>query len=117
MRAELIEIWKREKKTVLFVTHDVEEAVQLSDRVVIMNRRPATISAVIEVKLPRPRDLDSPEYIRLRDEIFYLMGFVPAGIALHNDRGEGANGSAPATQNNRDEYQLQEPLGVGRDSD
>src|SRR5437764_6081574 len=43
MRAELIEIWRREKKTVLFVTHDVEESVQLADRLVVMRRRPSTI--------------------------------------------------------------------------
>src|SRR5712691_8671606 len=43
MRTELIEIWRREKKTVLFVTHDVEESVQLADRVVVMSRRPAVI--------------------------------------------------------------------------
>ncbi|MDQ1523695.1 MAG: NitT/TauT family transport system ATP-binding protein [Pyrinomonadaceae bacterium] len=74
MRAELVEIWQRERKTVLFVTHDVEEAVQLSDRVVVMSKRPATISTIIDVKLPRPRDLDAPEYLSIRDEIFEVMG-------------------------------------------
>ncbi len=74
MRAELIEIWQRERKTVIFVTHDVEEAVQLSDRVVVMSKRPSTISTIIDVKLPRPRDLDAPEYLSIRDEIFEVMG-------------------------------------------
>ncbi|HEX8128480.1 MAG TPA: tryptophan 7-halogenase, partial [Pyrinomonadaceae bacterium] len=74
MRADLVEIWQRERKTVLFVTHDVEEAVQLSDRVVVMSKRPATISTIIDVKLPRPRDLDAPEYLSIRDEIFEVMG-------------------------------------------
>ncbi|HEV2707572.1 MAG TPA: ATP-binding cassette domain-containing protein [Pyrinomonadaceae bacterium] len=77
MRAELVEIWQRERKTVLFVTHDVEEAVQLSDRVVVMSKRPATISTIIDVNLPRPRDLDSHEYLSIRDEIFEVMGFSP----------------------------------------
>lgn len=78
MRAELSEIWQREKKTVLFVTHDVEESVQLADRVVIMSKRPATITSIIDVKLPRPRDLDSAEYLGIRDEIFDIMGLGQA---------------------------------------
>ncbi len=79
MRAELVEIWQRERKTVLFVTHDVEEAVQLADRIVVMSKRPATISTIIDVNLPRPRDLDSHEYLGIRDEIFEVMGFGPTG--------------------------------------
>lgn len=79
MRAELVQIWQREKKTILFVTHDVEEAVQLADRVVVMSRRPATLRSVIDVKLPRPRDLDSSSYIEIRDEIFETMGMDHSG--------------------------------------
>jgi NitT/TauT family transport system ATP-binding protein len=74
MRSDLIRIWQAEKKTVLFVTHDIEEAVQLADRVIIMSRRPATIQTVIEIDLPRPRDLDSPGYLHKRDAIFQSMG-------------------------------------------
>lgn len=74
MRSDLIRIWQAEKKTILFVTHDIEEAVQLADRVIIMSRRPATIQQVVPVDLPRPRDLDSPGYLHTRDEIFQLMG-------------------------------------------
>lgn len=74
MRSDLIRIWQAEKKTVLFVTHDIEEAVQLADRVVVMSRRPATVQTVINVDLPRPRDLDSHGYIECRDQIFKAMG-------------------------------------------
>ncbi len=74
MRAELVQIWQREKKTVLFVTHDVEESVQLADRVVVMSSRPAMIQSIINVTLPRPRDLYSPAYLEIRDEIFRTMG-------------------------------------------
>ena len=74
MRADLTRIWQEERKTVLFVTHDIEEAVQLADRVVIMSARPATIQTEVMVDLPRPRDLDSPGYLRVRDEIFHTMG-------------------------------------------
>ena len=74
MRADLTRIWQEEKKTILFVTHDIEESVQLADRVVVMSQRPGTIRKQIEIDLPRPRDLDSPEYLEVRDEIFHTMG-------------------------------------------
>jgi NitT/TauT family transport system ATP-binding protein len=74
MRADLVRIWQSEKKTILFVTHDIEEAVQLADRVLVMSNRPATVQKIVEVDLPRPRDLDSPGYLEKRDQIFRLMG-------------------------------------------
>lgn len=74
MRSDLIRIWQAEKKTVLFVTHDIEEAVQLADRVLVMSKRPATIAEEVIVNLPRPRDLDSPGYLAARDRIFAIMG-------------------------------------------
>jgi NitT/TauT family transport system ATP-binding protein len=74
MRADLMRIWQRERKTILFVTHDIEEAVQLADRVLVMSNRPATIQEEIPIELPRPRDLDSPGYLRTRDRIFEAMG-------------------------------------------
>jgi len=82
MRADLIRIWQNEKKTVLFVTHDIEEAVQLADRVLVMSQRPATIRDVVNVDLPRPRDIDSREYLQTRDRIFQVMGMdIHTGIA------------------------------------
>lgn len=74
MRADLTRIWQAERKTILFVTHDIEEAVQLADRILVMTKRPATIQKIVDLNLPRPRDLDSPSYLRARDEIFRLMG-------------------------------------------
>jgi NitT/TauT family transport system ATP-binding protein len=74
MRSDLIRIWQEERKTILFVTHDIEEAVQLADRVIVMSRRPASVQEVVRVDLPRPRDLDSPEYLAARDRIFACMG-------------------------------------------
>jgi len=74
MRTDLTRIWQEEKKTILFVTHDIEESVQLADRVVVMSQRPGTICKQIEIELARPRDLDSPEYLQVRDEIFQTMG-------------------------------------------
>src|SRR5216684_2321425 len=74
MRADLIRIWQAENKTILFVTHDIEEAVQLADRVLIMSQRPATIQQIVEIDLPRPRDLDSAGYLQKRDQIFHVIG-------------------------------------------
>ena len=74
MRSDLIRIWRSEKKTILFVTHDIEEAVQLADRVLVMSKRPATIQKIVNIDLPRPRDLDSKGYLERRDEIFEAMG-------------------------------------------
>ncbi len=74
MRNDLVRIWQSEKKTILFVTHDIEEAIQLADRVLVMSNRPATIQEIVDVNLPRPRDLDSPGYLEKRDRIFRVMG-------------------------------------------
>lgn len=79
MRRDLVRIWQAEHKTVLFVTHDIEEAVQLADRVLVMSRRPATVQAEVIVDLPRPRDLDSPGYLACRDRIFAVMGMDAHG--------------------------------------
>src|SRR6188474_439434 len=55
LQRELLEIWERDRKTVLFVTHSVEEAVFLSDRVVVLTRSPGRIKTIIDIDLPRPR--------------------------------------------------------------
>ena len=56
MQAELLEIWSTERRTVVFVTHDIEEAIVLSDAVVILSRRPGRIRDIVPIDLPRPRD-------------------------------------------------------------
>lgn len=76
LRAELLRIWEAERKTILFVTHDIEESVQLADRVVVMSQRPATIRRVVEIDIPHPRDLSSPRYLELRDSIFAEIGLA-----------------------------------------
>src|SRR3989454_6922461 len=76
MRSELLRIWEAEKKTILFVTHDIEESCQLADRVVVLSARPGSIRRVVDVDLPHPRDLSSPRYLALRDSILEEIGLA-----------------------------------------
>ena len=76
MRAELLRIWQAERKTILFVTHDIEESVQLADRVVVLSARPAHIRRIVDIDIAHPRDLSSPRYIQLRDSIFAEIGLA-----------------------------------------
>jgi len=76
MRGELLRIWEAERKTIIFVTHDIDEAVQLADRIVVMSARPAHIQQIVEVDIPHPRDISSPHYLQLRDGIFQQIGLA-----------------------------------------
>ncbi len=76
MSAELQRIWEQDKKTVLFVTHSIDEAVYLADRIVVMSGRPGRVKEMISVNLGRPRSLsikDEPEFVRLRRHIWDLL--------------------------------------------
>lgn len=73
MQAELLQIWERTKKTVLFVTHSIEEAAYLSDRVIVMTARPGRTKEIIQIKLPRPRDYEmrlTPEFNDIKASIW-----------------------------------------------
>jgi NitT/TauT family transport system ATP-binding protein len=76
MRRELLRIWQAEKKTILFVTHDIEESVQLADRVVVLSARPARIRRIVDIDIPHPRDLSAPRYLELRDLLFNEIGLA-----------------------------------------
>jgi NitT/TauT family transport system ATP-binding protein len=69
MQSELLRIWQEERKTVVFVTHSVDEAIYLADRIVIMSARPGKIKDIIEIALPRPRNRTSTEVNAIRDRI------------------------------------------------
>jgi NitT/TauT family transport system ATP-binding protein len=76
MQTELMRIWNAGRKTVLFVTHQIDEAVILSDRILIFGRRPGHIREIVTVDLPRPRDLSlkrTPEFIAYVDHIWSLI--------------------------------------------
>jgi len=66
LQRELLQIWARTRVTIVFVTHSVEEAALLADRVLVMSAGPGRIEADIEVDLPRPRDVSSPEFNAVR---------------------------------------------------
>jgi len=76
MRGELLGIWQAERKTIVFVTHDIDEAVQLADRVVVLSARPAAIQQIVLIDIPHPRDISSPRYLELRDGILQQIGLA-----------------------------------------
>ncbi|HTH96548.1 MAG TPA: ABC transporter ATP-binding protein [Stellaceae bacterium] len=78
MQTELMRIWEEGRKTVLFVTHQIDEAVYLSDRVFVFARRPGRLQEVIEINLPRPRALAikrTPEFVALVERIWNLIEY------------------------------------------
>ena len=73
MEEEVEKIWDREKRTVVFVTNNIEEALYLADRIVILTECPARVLKEYTITLPRPRSLVSPEFLELREEISALV--------------------------------------------
>lgn len=69
LRAELEQIWEHHKKTILYVTHSVEEAVYFADRVIVMAENPGRIKEIVPVSLNRPRNLEDPAFVALRRQI------------------------------------------------
>jgi NitT/TauT family transport system ATP-binding protein/sulfonate transport system ATP-binding protein len=74
MQQELARIWKEEDVTTVLVTHDLEEAIFLADRILILPREKGSESRVIEVDLPRPRDRSAPAFVRQREELLTVFG-------------------------------------------
>ena len=74
MRRELVRILKQRPRTVVFVTHDIEEAAQLADRVLVLSNRPATISRELQIKEVRPRDLTDNAVIQAMKAILTELG-------------------------------------------
>jgi NitT/TauT family transport system ATP-binding protein len=76
MNLLLLRVWEATRKTIVFVTHDLEEAAFLSDRVVVLSERPGTVREIVEVPLPRPRTLEmrySEEFVRLARRLRRLL--------------------------------------------
>jgi NitT/TauT family transport system ATP-binding protein len=73
MQLELLKIWNRTRKTALFITHDIKEAIYLADRVVVFTKRPGRVKCTVDIRIPRPRDLRvkrDPQFLRYEDEIW-----------------------------------------------
>jgi len=77
MHEELLRVWDADKKTILFITHDLTEAITLSDQVIVLSARPGTVKATIDINLPRPRDTfllqTTPEFIALYHQVWELL--------------------------------------------
>jgi len=73
MEKEVLRIWGKLKRTVIFVTHNIEEAVYLAERAVVLTELPAHVKAVIPIDLPRPRDYTDPEFVKIRRDITNLV--------------------------------------------
>ena len=70
---ELLHLWQRNKTTVIFITHNIEEAVYLGERILVLTNKPTSIKQEINNDLPRPRDIASPDFIQLRNEVTDLI--------------------------------------------
>jgi ABC-type nitrate/sulfonate/bicarbonate transport system ATPase subunit len=81
MQDEVLRLWQARRPTVLLVTHDIDEAIYMSDRIVIMTPRPGRIEQIIPVKMDRSRDRSSPDFLRLRSDILQTMHFAGRSLA------------------------------------
>ncbi|MBV4450034.1 ABC transporter ATP-binding protein [Clostridium tyrobutyricum] len=70
MQNEISNIWQKKKKTIIFVTHDIDEAVFLADRIVIMTSSPGKIKSIIDVPIPRKRNRNNHQFLEIRDKVF-----------------------------------------------
>ena len=80
MQDEVLRLWQARRTTMLLVTHDIDEAIYMSDRIVIMTQRPGRIERKIPIALTRPRDRSSAEFLRLRGQILELLHFAGAAV-------------------------------------
>jgi NitT/TauT family transport system ATP-binding protein len=76
LQVELTEIWARTRKTMLFVTHDIAEAVFLSDQVIVFSARPARVSAIVDIDMPRPRSLETKHSAQLQAYVKQVWNLI-----------------------------------------
>jgi NitT/TauT family transport system ATP-binding protein len=74
LQKELLEIWDKTKKTIIFITHSVDEAVFLADRIIVLTPRPGRICQIFPIELTRPRDRTSVEFAQVRRQVLDLIG-------------------------------------------
>ncbi|NLA39342.1 MAG: ABC transporter ATP-binding protein [Methanomicrobiales archaeon] len=73
MQRELLSLWQQTKKTIIFVTHSVDEAVYLADRIIVLSPRPAAVQEIITIPWPRPRDRTSAEFAEVRRRVLDMI--------------------------------------------
>ena len=82
LQDEVLRLWQMNRITMLLVTHDIDEAIYMSDRMVIMTPRPGRIDKTISVTLQRPRQRNSPEFLQLRGDILEHLHFAGKAPAV-----------------------------------
>jgi NitT/TauT family transport system ATP-binding protein len=87
LQDELLRIWQATGKTIVFVTHSIEESIYLADRVVVMTYRPGTIKADLALDLPRPRDTNAPDFNRLKRQIADMVMEEQRRFSVDEERG------------------------------
>ena len=73
MQEETLKIWEKEKTTMIMVTHDIDEAIYLSDRIVVLSAKPGVIKDIVNVTLPRPRDRSSLDFMNIRRKVMLAL--------------------------------------------
>jgi NitT/TauT family transport system ATP-binding protein len=81
---ELVRVWQQTRRTVLFVTHSVDEAIFLADRLLVMTKRPGRFKADLRIDLARPRDPAADEFNRIRRDVTHL---IRSEVAVANEEG------------------------------
>jgi len=102
MQAELLKIWAQARKTVLFITHQINEAVYLADRVIVMSARPGRVKGTFNIPFGRPRGLElkrDPRFLQLEDAIWKLIEEEAGSLGMMTGEQESPNGKATSVPN------------------
>ena len=118
MQDEVLRLWQSRRTTMLLVTHDIDEAIYMSDRIVIMTPRPGRLERNIDIPLQRPRDRNSPEFLRLRGDILehlHFAGQINQSPAETRKPGEGGevNSGVPGKNSAESRPALTASVGAG----
>ena len=111
MQDEVLRLWRARGTTMLIVTHDIDEAIYMSDRIVVMTPRPGRVERVIDVPLERPRQRNSPDFLALRADILEELHFAGQPGREGANRTDAPSGNEPQTPD-----ELARQLSLGSDA-